>query len=138
MKIAFTDDVETCLRLRRIVFIDEQKVPEADEVDGKDGEALHMLAWDNGTPIGTARVFEMGDTLKIGRVCVLAEARGKGVGQALIAAALDYGRSKVGIKRALLGSQKHAVRFYEALGFTTTGPEYDDAGIPHQDMECAV
>lgn len=138
MNIAFTDDIETCRRLRRIVFIIEQNVAEADEVDGKDDSALHLLAWDADVPIGTARLLEMGETLKIGRVCVLAEARGKGVGKALIAAALEYGRSQDSLTRALLGAQTHAIAFYEALGFRAFGPEYDDAGIPHRDMECPL
>ena len=138
MRIEETRDLGTCRALRRAVFIKEQNVPEAEEWDGKDEDALHLLAWDGDTPVGTARILLQGDTSKIGRVCVLPQARGTGLGAALIRAALDVLRRQAGVTQARLGSQTHAIGFYEKLGFTAYGPEYDDAGIPHRDMARAV
>ncbi|MBD9525533.1 GNAT family N-acetyltransferase [Paracoccus sp. PAR01] len=130
-----TDDLETCRAIRREVFVIEQLVPEAEEWDGKDGEAIHLIARDDQrAAIGTARILLIGDTGKIGRVAVLKSARGTGTGAALILAALDELRALPGITRAKLGAQTHAIGFYEKLGFTAYGPEYDDAGIPHRDM----
>ncbi len=79
----------------------------------------------------------MGDTGKIGRVCVLRNLRGRGVGAALIRAAVEELRG-LGLTRAKLGSQVHAIPFYEKLGFAAEGPVYDDAGIPHRDMVRAL
>jgi len=132
--IAVSRDIATCRALRRAVFIEEQGVSEADEVDGKDDIAIHLLATVNGQPTGTARILIDGTTGKIGRVCVLAPARGTGLGAALIRAALDELRRHPQITKAKLGAQTHAIAFYERLGFTATGPIYDDAGIPHRDM----
>jgi len=130
-----TDDIETCQAIRREVFVVEQSVPEEDEWDDLDGEAIHLLARDaDGRPIGTARILLQGDTGKIGRVAVVKSARGTGMGAALIRAALDELRTLPGITRAKLGAQTHAIGFYEKLGFVAYGPEYDDAGIPHRDM----
>ena len=56
---------------------------------------------------------------------------------ALIRAALTELRAQ-GMSTAKLGSQTHAIGFYERLGFTATGPEYMDAGIPHRDMTLAL
>lgn len=134
MKIEQTDDLAACHALRRAVFIEEQGVSEAEELDDKDAGALHLLARRDGRPVGTARILLQGDTGKIGRVCVLAQARGTGLGAALIRAALDALRDRPGITRAKLGAQTHALGFYEKLGFTAFGPVYDDAGIPHRDM----
>lgn len=134
MKIDLTRDLDACLALRRAVFIDEQGVSEAEEMDGKDADALHLLACDGDEPVGTARILISGDTGKIGRVCVLAPARGTGLGAALIDAAMDQLRGQPGIARAKLSSQTHAIGFYEKLGFTARGGEYLDAGIPHRDM----
>lgn len=135
MKIARTEDLETCRVLRRSVFIDEQGVSEADEWDGRDGDALHLLAWDGADrAVGTARILIDDDLGKIGRVCVLQSARGTGLGAALIRAALDELRGCPGVTRAKLGAQCHALGFYEKLGFSAYGPIYDDAGIPHRDM----
>lgn len=75
MKIERTDDIEACRALRRTVFIEEQGVSEAEEIDDLDGEAIHLLATDAGRPVGTARLLVRGETGKIGRVCVLAHCR---------------------------------------------------------------
>lgn len=130
-----TTDLDTCRAIRRAVFIVEQNVPEAEEWDGRDGEAIHLLARDaSGAAVGTARILVQGATGKIGRVAVLQSARGTGVGAALIRAALEELRAMPGVTRAKLGAQTHAIGFYERLGFAAYGPEYDDAGIPHRDM----
>lgn len=133
-KIEVTQDIATCLDLRRIVFIDEQGVSEADERDDLDHEAVHLLATAGGAAVGSARLLMQGDTGKIGRVCVLANYRGTGLGAALIGAAVDQFRAMPGIAKVKLGAQCHAIGFYEGLGFTAFGPEYDDAGILHRDM----
>lgn len=132
--IAPTRDIAACRALRRTVFIEEQGVSEADEIDTLDDQAIHLLATVNGTPTGSARLLISGQTGKIGRVCVLAPARGTGLGAALIRAALDELRRQPGLTHAELGAQTHAIVFYERLGFTAIGPVYNDAGIPHRDM----
>lgn len=129
-----TRDIATCRALRRKVFIEEQGVSETDEVDDQDDAAIHLLATRNGTALGSARLLIQGDTVKVGRVCVLADARGTGLGAALMQAAIAESRTLPGIKRVKLGAQSHALGFYERLGFTAFGPEYMDAGIPHRDM----
>jgi len=136
--IAKTCDLETCLMLRRVVFIEEQNVPEAEEVDEYDTSAIHLLGFEGDTPAGTARIVLHGAVGKIGRVCVLKPYRGTGLGAALIEAALAELRAIPEITTARLGAQTHALGFYEALGFTAFGAEYIDAGIPHFDMERAL
>lgn len=133
MRVEVTEDLAACLAIRRAVFIEEQAVPEELEVDGLDGEATHLLATLDGRPVGTARLLAKGGTGKIGRVAVLREARGRGIGAALIRRAVEELRAR-GLARAKLGSQVHAIPFYEELGFVAEGPVYDDAGIPHRDM----
>ena len=131
--IALTDDIATCRALRRAVFIEEQGVSEADEVDDLDGVALHLLAVVDGIPTGSARILPGAGYAKIGRVCVLAAARGTGLGAALMRAAVEVCRAR-GVTTVKLGAQTHAMGFYERLGFVATGPEFDDAGIPHREM----
>lgn len=133
-QITRTDDLAACHAIRRVVFIDEQAVPEELEMDDLDGEAIHLLATVDGRPAGTARLLLRGEVGKIGRVAVLADQRGTGLGAALIRAALDELRAAPGVTTAKLGAQVHALGFYERLGFTAFGPVYDDAGIPHRDM----
>ena len=133
------EELARCLQIRRVVFIEEQAVPEAEEVDGKDPECLHYLLYNtDGTAIATARVLPKGEAAKIQRVAVLKEARTGGIGSTLMRAMLDDLRQEGRYSKAILGSQTHAIGFYEKLGFTAHGPEYDDAGIPHRDMEIAL
>ncbi len=134
LQIGLTTDLPTCHALRRVVFIEEQQVPEAEELDGRDADALHLLAQLDGVPVGCTRLLLADETGKIGRVCVLRGLRGQGIGAALIEAAIAVLRDRPGITRAKLGAQTHAIGFYEGLGFVAEGPEYLDAGIPHRDM----
>ena len=134
VRIVETRDIALCRQLRRVVFIEEQGVSQEDEVDGLDPVAIHLLARDGDHPVGTARMLVKGPVGKIGRVCVLAQARGTGLGAALIRACLDELRKVPGVSEALLGAQTHALGFYEKLGFVAEGDEFIDAGIPHYDM----
>jgi ElaA protein len=134
LRIERVTDLASPLAIRRAVFIEEQGVSEAEEVDGRDGDCLHWLAMDGEGPVATLRVLPLGDAAKIQRVAVLPRARGTGAGAALmrhVMAALK----EHGFVCAVLGSQTDAIGFYERLGFVAHGPVYDDAGIPHRDMD---
>ncbi|SIO30589.1 GNAT family N-acetyltransferase [Vannielia litorea] len=130
-----TRDLDACFALRREVFMREQGFSEAEEFDGKDQRAIHLLASERGEPVGTARVFvEEG---RIGRICVLQRARGTGLGAAIVRAGMDLLRER-GATRAVLDAQVRAMGFYETLGFTAEGPEFDDGGVPHRRMTCPL
>lgn len=134
MSVTLTNDIALCQKIRAIVFTEEQGVSQAEEVDGADGDAIHFLAEIEGKPVGTARILIKGTTAKIGRVCVLKEARGTHQGQALMTACVAWARGE-GLERALLGAQLDALGFYEKLGFVAFGDNFDDAGIDHRNME---
>ncbi|WP_404473799.1 GNAT family N-acetyltransferase [Vreelandella venusta] len=116
--------------IRSTVFIDEQRVPQEEEWDGRDPECHHFLATLDGQPVGTARLLPDGH---IGRVAVLSSARGKGIGIQLMEAAIQAARD-AGHTTAELSAQLHALAFYERLGFVAYGDVFMDAGIPHRHM----
>lgn len=120
--------------IRRSVFIEEQSVSQQEEWDGRDGECRHFLALKDGLPVGTARLLP---DAHIGRVAVLAEARGLGVGVALMRAAIDSARRQ-GLPAVELAAQTHALDFYARLGFEAYGPAFLDAGIPHRNMRLSL
>ncbi|MCR9108323.1 GNAT family N-acetyltransferase [Marivita sp. XM-24bin2] len=128
-------DPTECYAIRYAVFVGEQKVPIDLERDELDATAVHLLARDGAQPVGAARIVIKGDTGKIGRVCVLKQARGTGLGAALIRESLEILRSTPSVTRAALGAQINALGFYEKLGFTAYGEVFDDAGIDHRMME---
>ncbi|MFF1446891.1 GNAT family N-acetyltransferase [Streptomyces sp. NPDC058274] len=142
-----TTDREACFAVRKEVFVVEQSVPEDLEYDAYDADALHVLALRaDGTPLGTGRllhgeaaVARTGDPLvgSLGRLAVTREARGLGVGVALVRAIEDAARAR-GLVAVDLHAQTHALGFYERLGYVAYGPEFPDAGIPHRSMRRAL
>ncbi|CAM4117411.1 GNAT family N-acetyltransferase [Vreelandella rituensis] len=116
--------------IRRCVFIVEQQVPQEEEWDGLDPHCRHFLAYRGRQALGTARLLPDGH---IGRVAVLAKARGQGVGRDLMEAAIACAQ-RHGHRRVVLSAQTHALAFYESLGFVSQGEEFLDAGIPHLEM----
>jgi len=132
--ITKTHDIATCQAIRHAVFTVEQGVSREDDVDGLDEEATHVLAIENGSAVGTARLLEYGTTGKIGRLAVLIERRGHGIGKALMAAALEEFASRSHLTEVRLGAQTSAIGFYETLGYSPEGEEFMDAGILHREM----
>lgn len=116
--------------VRHEVFVLEQSVPKNLEWDGEDERAYHWLAFDKAKAIGTVRMLRDGH---IGRLAVLADYRKRGVGKALLNKALRHAKM-LNLREAWLNSQQQAIGFYEPFGFVAYGPEFQDAGIPHQSM----
>lgn len=127
--------------IRRVVFIDEQGVTEAEEIDGRDEESTthHVLARDPaGTPVGTARLLvDRPGLVHVGRVAVLARLRGSGVGAQLMDALEEIARSEcvdaAGRVRVELSAQETAIEFYRKRGYQIASERYLDARIWHQD-----
>ena len=134
MSVVQTTDIETCQLIRKIVFTDEQGVSTEDEVDGMDEHSVHFLSYVEDKAVGTARVFITNGSAKIGRVCVLKDARGTYQGQALIQACLEWARAE-SHPCAVLGAQLDTLGFYEGFGFKAYGDVFNDAGIDHRMME---
>lgn len=120
--------------IRNRVFIDEQKVAPELEWDEHDATATHFLLTVDGHALGTARLLPSG---RIGRVALLPEARGKGLGLRLMRAVMDHAQ-QLGLQHLELSAQTHALGFYEQLGFAACSDVYLDAGIPHQTMRYAI
>ena len=117
--------------VREKVFIEEQQVPSELEWDEWDARCEHAVACDaGGCPIGTARLLPDG---RIGRMAVLKEWRGRGVGAALLEAMLERARLR-SMVRVILHAQIHAAGFYRRFGFSERGGEFLEAGIPHVEM----
>ena len=121
--------------LRFMVFVEEQQVPAEIELDSFDALSVHAVAFDaDDGAIGTGRLLPDGH---IGRMAVAKSARGNGVGSALLRVLMEEARRR-GHTHAVLSAQTHATDFYRKHGYVAYGAEYDDAGIPHIDMRCAL
>ncbi|MFF4584517.1 GNAT family N-acetyltransferase [Streptomyces sp. NPDC001388] len=137
-------DLEACFAVRKEVFVREQGVPEDLEYDEHDAGAVHVLAVrEDGVPLGTGRLLygeaaaarTGGDPAvgSLGRLAVAREARGLGVGVALVRAIEEAAHAR-GLAAVDLHAQTQALGFYERLGYEAYGPEDMEAGIAHRSM----
>lgn len=123
-------DCASVRKVREAVFVKEQNVPPELEWDGIDPKCVHIVAEVNGVAIGTGRLLPDGH---IGRMAVLPQWRGQGVGTVMLNMLLDIAR-KNGLKQIVLHAQSHALDFYTRAGCRPVGEEFMEAGIAHRQM----
>jgi YbgC/YbaW family acyl-CoA thioester hydrolase len=121
--------------IREAVFTKEQGIDAKLDADGRDADALHVVAFNRlGTALGTGRlVSHAPGVAKIGRMAVLASMRGSSVGRQILDALVTAARQR-GERQVLLHAQAGAVGFYQRLGWLLQGPVFVEAGIGHQEM----
>jgi ElaA protein len=118
-------------RLRQQVFVVEQRSPYPD-LDGRDHEPTtrHLLVERDGRLVAYARVLDDGEWARIGRVLVATNARGRGLADELVRAAL----TEIGDREVRLDAQTGLRDWYASYGFEVTGPEFDEDGVSHVPM----
>jgi len=130
-------DLADAFKVRYIVFVDEQGFAAEIEVDDKDPTSYHVVVYDDSAiPAATARTFpyEPGSELfVIGRVAVLKEFRGTGLGLFVMEEAEKLARSQ-GAQQIKLGSQVQAAGFYEKCGYTESDERYMEEHCEHVTM----
>jgi len=153
-RVTTDDERADAVAVRHAVFVEEQGVPEDIEYDGRDDEAIHFVAYrddrkggdgesgdgesgdgGSGDPVGAARLRAVDDsTAKVERVAVRADARGEGWGRRLMAE-LEATAAERGVETLVLHSQTHVEDFYLQSGYETVSEVFEEAGIPHVEME---
>lgn len=124
-------DEDELRAVRELVFVREQAIPPADEWDDQDAASRHVLARDaGGRAIGTGRLTP---SATIGRIAVLPEWRGRGVGRAIMRVLLEQARQQH-LAAVTLHAQSHAIPLYEAFGFRVEGDPFIECGIAHRTM----
>lgn len=123
--------MEIAKYIRCEVFVKEQNVPFEEDWDEEESE--NYLIYDNNKPVGTMRWRDIGDKIKIERVAVLSECRGKGIASLLLKHVIEEIKSQTD-KPITLNSQLLAIPLYERLGFKQYGELFYEADIPHYAM----
>jgi predicted GNAT family N-acyltransferase len=131
----WNQDKADLIKLRGIVFVEEQNVPVSLEIDGMDSDCRHVKAVMNDQTIGTARLLPNG---YIGRMCVLKQFRSQGVGKKMLECLIQqafYDQTiSAPMDQVTLNSQSSAIAFYQANGFSICSEEFIEANIVHQKM----
>src|SRR5262245_1322971 len=125
-------DLKACKDVRRVVFIEGQKVPEEIEVDGLDDICTHFAAKLDSKVIGTCRLRHLGPFIKLEGMAVLEEGRGKGVGKALCIATFKHVADTSPKLLLMAHAQTPVLGFYESLGMTAVSDVFYEADIPHK------
>ena len=126
-------DIESAKSVRLAVFVGEQNVPMDIEMDEHDSTATHVVCLLDGKVVGTGRLVSMPDGMKLGRVAVLPEHRGKGLGTGIVKWLAEKARDS-GARSVYANVQIGASQFYERLGFRSVGDMFTEANITHVKM----
>lgn len=123
--------------LRRKVFVEEQGISEAIELDERDEYAYHLIAIRQRKTCGVMRILIEDNVAKLGRIAVHPGDRQQGIGSAMVQQSLRFCHL-VGVDTLVLNAQSHTIRFYEKLGFKAEGETFLEAKIPHIRMTLSL
>lgn len=129
-----TEDLSEPFALRREVFVEEQGCPEAEEFDGFDAQALHLVVYVDEQPAATGRIWHDGSDFRVGRLAVLPRFRGRKLGD-LALRLLLYKAFGSGAQSVTISAQTYIMPLYRKFGFRAYGEEYMEAGILHMAMK---
>lgn len=126
------EDVRGAVKVREQVFCREQGVRRAEEIDGRDEEALHVVALEaeGHRVIATLRLLLDADRAKLGRVAVEREWRQRGIASRMLELALAGARER-GCVQVRLAAQLQATGLYRRAGFAVESEPFEEAGIAH-------
>jgi ElaA protein len=131
------EELYNILRLRQEIFAVEQNSVYLD-VDGKDQNAQHLLVYNQNNNLAAyLRIVAPKERFlvpSIGRVIVLAEARGMGLGKEMMVRAIKRVNDIYPGMDIRLSAQEHLERFYAGFGFKRDSEPYQEDGIPHLEM----
>lgn len=142
MEVKYTEDLtshiyQDALAIRTAVFIQEQGVPTALEIENE-ADCVHFVLYNHDEALATCRLLKKEKGLvKLQRMAVLKKGRGLHLGKQLMMATENYAREQ-GYKKIILGAQNTALGFYQKIGYEIVGPEFLDANIPHHMMEKVI
>jgi predicted GNAT family N-acyltransferase len=128
------EEMAALIELRHEVFCEEQGVPVREELDGRDHEAMHLVAVSGTDVLATCRLLFVGATVQFSRLAVRASARRRGIASALLERADEEARAG-GARRLVLHAQTYARSLYDQAGYEPRGRVFMEAGIEHIAME---
>ena len=116
---ATPEDLSSAREIRRLVFIDEQGIPARLEYDGHDDIAFHALGIVGNLAVATGRlVIHDLKTADLGRVAVLPDYRGAGIGRHIVAELASIA-SQEDVRTITIHPHEHLELFYRRLGYET-------------------
>jgi predicted GNAT family N-acyltransferase len=133
-RIITREELEAALALRYEVFCVEQGVPRSEERDGRDHDALHLIAVQDAEVVATCRLVFVGNVVQFSRLAVRQSARRQGIATEMLRVS-DQETLARGANRVVLHAQTYARALYEQAGYVARGRVFVEADIEHVAME---
>lgn len=121
------------LKVRKVVFVKEQKVPLSLEIDEHEKSSKHVIVFLKSKSIGCARIRTAGKNIKLERIALYKKYRGRGIGNEVMKYLICYCKKKKPME-IYMHAQKYLIKFYEKFGFRRRGKVFEEAGIDHVEM----
>ena len=140
IRIDKEEQLQEAFNIRKEVFVKEQGVPIEDEFDQYDslqGNCIHILAYIENKPVGTARIRVVDGLGKLERICILPFYRKHGLGKEIVSY-LEKVAIEMGINEFKLHGQTQVQHFYEKLGYVKSSEVFIEDGIPHILMKKSI
>ena len=128
------EDLKDTKAVRVQVFVDEMEICPKLEDDGQDGSCIHLVAYENGSPISTGRVMITNEDFILGRIATVKSHRNQGIATGIIEALVEA-CVQMGGERQVLHSLASCAPFFEKIGFRAFGEGFTSMGLPHVAME---
>ncbi len=105
-----------------------------DELE-KEKDDILIAAFEDDRMLGCCMLIEADPgTVRLRQMAVLNNLQGKGIGKALMQFAENIARDR-GFRRITMHARKSAIGFYEKLGYSVSGEEFQEVTLPHVEME---
>ena len=134
-QISFLDkDFSNIRDIRKIVFSDEMGIPEHELFDKFDQESDHFIFVEQNNIIGSVRIRQVEDCIKLERMAIYEEFRWKNFGYDAISQIINYYKNK-SFTKIILDSIYDIRNFYKKCGFVEVGKIFDRVDLLHIRME---
>lgn len=131
-----SSEIYVIFAARQAVFVVEQNSVYLD-MDGKDLDAWHLIAWSGKEVAAYLRLLAPGVSYpepSLGRILTTKIGRGSGLGRELVARGLQRMHDLYPTLPIRIGAQAHLQKFYGSFGFVPASEPYIEDGIPHIEM----
>ena len=137
-KINFSDsDFLKVRKIRKTIFSDEMGISESELFDRFDEIADHFLFVEQDNVIGSVRLIQVENSMKLERMAIYREHRQHNFGYDAIKQIINHYKEK-SIEKIILDSVYDIRNFYKKCGFTEIGKIFDRVGLPHIKMELSL
>tara|TARA_B100000029_G_scaffold283509_1_gene277316 strand:- start:361 stop:795 length:435 start_codon:yes stop_codon:yes gene_type:complete len=138
IKLNFKDqDFSIIANMRKKVFADELNITESELFDKYDEICDHYILFDGKHEVGSIRFLKTDDGIKLERMVILSEFRGKNYGKSAISQLTEY-YHMMGYSKMILDSIFSVKDFYKKCGFIEEGKIFKRVGIDHIHMSLTL